>query len=85
MIPEAELARALARWKARKLGLAAPPPEGTSNVSSDTGDDVPAPVFEETTRVAQHQYQSEMQTPPAEVHLSDGDYDHYDDPKTQIK
>jgi hypothetical protein len=67
MIPESELARALARWKARKLGLATP--------ANDTGEDVPVPVFEEATRVASNQYQSEMVTPQAEVQLSDGDYE----------
>jgi hypothetical protein len=75
MIPESELARALARWKARKLGLAVPPAE----TGSDPGNDVPVPVFEETTRVASDQYQSEMQTPPAEVHLGDQDYEAYED------
>jgi hypothetical protein len=67
MIPESELARALSRWKARKLGLpasAAPEP-----------DDVPAPVFEENTRVAPALYHSEVETPQAEVHLSDADYE----------
>lgn len=67
MIPESELARALARWKARKLGLP------TAPVADN--DDVPAPVFEETTRVAPLQYHSEVETPQAEVHLSDGDFE----------
>ncbi len=68
MIPESELARALARWKARKLGL--PTPAVTEP------EDIPAPVFEETTRVAEaHYHQSEVETPPAEVHLADGDFE----------
>ena len=78
MIPESELARALGRWKARKLGL----PGNHEEIGADTGKhvdlghaDVLAPAFEETTRVAPHQYHSEVETPPAEVHLSDADYE----------
>ena len=67
MIPESELARALSRWKARKLGLPSP-------AVSDP-DDVPQPVFEENTRVAPALYHSEVETPPAEVHLGDEDYE----------
>ena len=68
MIPESELARSLSRWKARKLGLP------TAAVAEP--EDVPEPVlFEENTRVAPAQYHSEVQTPQAEVHLSDADYE----------
>jgi hypothetical protein len=67
MIPESELARALSRWKARKLGLPAS--------AAVEPEDVPAPVFEENTRVAPAQYHSEVETPQAEVHLSDADYE----------
>jgi hypothetical protein len=68
MIPESELARALSRWKARKLGLPA------SAVAEP--EDVPQPVqFEENTRVAPVQYHAEVETPQAEVHLNDADYE----------
>jgi hypothetical protein len=67
MIPESELARALARWKARKLGL--PAPVATEH------DDHPAPVFDEATAVAHPEYHSHLETPPAEVHLGEGDYE----------
>jgi hypothetical protein len=83
MIPESELARALARWKARKLGLTAPASAQAEQQAYDgghaggLGDEAPVPVFEETTRVASNQYVSEMLTPPAEVQLDDGDYEDY--------
>ena len=67
MIPESELARSLSRWKARKLGL--------PTAAATEPDDVPEPVFEENTRVAPLQYHSEVETPQAEVHLSDTDYE----------
>ena len=69
MIPESELARALSRWKARKLGLPAP--------AANEHPDVPEPVFEENTRVAPAHYHSEVETPQAEVHLGDGDFEEH--------
>lgn len=64
MIPQAELDRALARWKARKLG---------HDVSTHDASDLA--VHEEPTRVAEVSYQSRVETPPAEVNLDDGDYE----------
>ncbi|HEY0707541.1 MAG TPA: hypothetical protein VGG33_12140 [Polyangia bacterium] len=76
MIPESELARALARWKARKNGTAPPPDR---EVTIEVGDESQPHAFgvqtDEPTRVAQAQYESEVETPPAEVQLSDGDFE----------
>lgn len=77
MIPQEELDRAIARWKARKLGQSAVP-----LAIDDTGLPQPvddAPIFEEPTRVAAAGYSSEVQTPQAEVHaevhLNDSDFE----------
>jgi hypothetical protein len=74
MIPEAELARALARWKARKNGMA-PPPE--REVTIEVGDESEPHAFgttDEATRVAQGQHQAE-ENAPAEVQLGDSDFE----------
>ena len=70
MIPQEELDRALARWKARQLGHDMPAaPEAIDE----------APIHEEPTRVAAPSYQSQVETPQAEVHsevhLNDSDFE----------
>lgn len=80
MIPEAELARALARWKARKLG-AAPvvQDEGTGEIDAEAHveavESEEGQSFDEPTRVAEDQYESEVQTPPADVRQADGEFE----------
>jgi hypothetical protein len=70
MLPQEELDRALARWKARKLG---------HEVAHDTAVPEPvdqrAPAHDEPTRVASAHYHSDMETPPAEVHLGEDDFE----------
>ena len=70
MIPQTELDRALARWKARKLGHDFPTSPPEPRVATGT-----YAVADEPTRVALPEYQSEVVTPAAEVHLSDDDYE----------
>ena len=74
MIPQEELDRALQRWKARKLGHDVPAaiPEGES---ASLTIEAESPLNEEPTRVAAPHYQSQVETPPAEVHLGDEDYE----------
>jgi hypothetical protein len=73
MIPQEELDRALARWKARKLGQ-----EGSQDPGRDSA---PLPMdpgsnsHEEPTRVAAAHYHSEVATPPAEVQLGEDDFE----------
>ena len=75
MIPQEELDRALARWKARKLGQQG---QGVSGLPEAISDD-DAPIHEEPTRVAASGYASQVETPQAEVHsevhLNDSDFE----------
>jgi hypothetical protein len=70
MIPQEELDRALARWKARKLGH-----EVSHDPAAPEHVDIHAPSQEEPTRVASAHYHSEVETPPAEVHLGEDDFE----------
>jgi hypothetical protein len=70
MIPQEELDRALARWKARKLGH-----EVSHDAAVPEHVDINAPSHDEPTRVASAQYHSEVETPPAEVHLGEDDFE----------
>ena len=76
MIPQEELDRAVRRWKARKLGHEVP-----AAVAGE--ESVPVmidhPLNDEPTRVASHNYSSEVQTPPAEVHLGEDDFEDHTD------
>jgi len=71
MIPQEELDRALRRWKARKLGHEVPTAvagEESVRVQIDS-------PHEDPTRVASHNYSSQVETPPAEVHLGEADFE----------
>ena len=70
MIPQEELDRALRRWKAKKLGHDVPVP-----VAGDDSINIDASAHDEPTRVASHNYSSQVETPPAEVHLGEGDFE----------
>jgi hypothetical protein len=78
MIPQEELDRALARWKARKLGQAVPAGGNYAGLPQAVADD-DAPIHEEPTRVAAAGYSSQVETPQAEVHsevhLNDSDFE----------
>jgi hypothetical protein len=80
MISQAELDRALARFKARKLGhdaAAAVPVVGADG--AEVGFDGEAghhpPVEDERTRIATPYYAGDVETPTGEVHISGDDYD----------
>ena len=77
MIPQEELDRALRRWKARKLG---------QDVPQVIGEDIQmesSHLHDEPTRVASSNYPSEVQTPPAEVTLSETDFEDHTHHKTR--
>jgi hypothetical protein len=74
MIPQEELDRALQRWKARKLGHDVPTAVSDGE-SLSVAIESESPLSDEPTRVAAPHYQSQVETPPAEVHLSDADYE----------
>ena len=79
MIPQEELDRALRRWKARKLGHDVP-----QAIADDPSVQVDADALhDEPTRVASSNYSSEVQTPPAEVMLSDTDFEDHTHHKTR--
>ena len=71
MIPQEELDRALRRWKAKKLGHDVP--HAVEDASMQIED--ASPLNDEPTRVASHNYSSQVETPPAEVNLSDTDFE----------
>ena len=80
MIPQEELDRALRRWKAKKLGHDVPVP-----VAADESiqiDDT-SHLNDEPTRVASHNYSSQVETPPAEVDLGEGDFEDHTHHKTR--
>jgi hypothetical protein len=76
MIPQEELDRALRRWKARKLGQDVPQVIG-EDIQLDSA------VHDEPTRVASSNYSSEVQTPPAEVTLSETDFEDHTHRRTR--
>jgi hypothetical protein len=77
MIPQEELDRALRRWKARKLGQDVPQVIGEDIRVEDSH------LHDEPTRVASSNYSSEVQTPPAEVTLSETDFEDHTHHKTR--
>jgi hypothetical protein len=78
MIPQEELDRALQRWKAKKLGHDVPHVVDHSMQIEDA-----SPLNDEPTRVAAPHYSSQVETPPAEVNLSDTDFEDHTHHKTR--